>query len=111
MKRARFARYDHRNPTTDDYLIAGLGVALFAGLAALVYVQSLLNDTAEAAPATPLQGNTSQGEFVNTGSGWLGGGVVSQGSSIQTAGLQPGEAPPVPVLPLRGAPQFTGATT
>jgi hypothetical protein len=42
-RRARLARYHEANPTTETYVLAGVGVVLFAGLAYWLYSQASTN--------------------------------------------------------------------
>jgi hypothetical protein len=73
-KRSRFARYREKNPTTDSYVVAGIGLAIAAGLGYWLYSQSQLNAAS---------GNAgSGGGYAGGGSGGSGG--ISSGEQTGT---------------------------
>jgi len=103
----RFARYDRENPTTEDYLVIGLGAALAVTLGYLIYSQSQNNaQAAEQEPGTapgiaPSGGAVSaQGTFVNQNQPLPG--------AVATA---PAGTPVTPASPWYGAPPGYSATS
>jgi hypothetical protein len=67
----RFARYDHRNPTKNDYVVAGVGIVVAAGLGYWIYSQSQLNQTA----STSGGGGGSSGGSASPSNTFMGGSV------------------------------------
>jgi hypothetical protein len=68
-KRSRFARYDQKNPATEDYVIAGVGILIAAGVGYWIYSQSSTNAVAAAVPAATLaeaQALVPQGQAPST---------------------------------------------
>lgn len=72
--RSRFARYHEKNPTTETYVVAGIGLALAAGIGYWLYSQSQLNAVTSSGGTSGEGGGAvssgdQTGTFTNTGSG------------------------------------------
>lgn len=99
-RRSRFARYHEKNPTTDTYIIAGLGVALATALGYLLYTQGQANAVASSSSdgggGSSTAGGAENVPGLFTGSqGPIGSSASGEGTAPFSTQTAPGPVGPV----------------
>jgi hypothetical protein len=88
-RRSRLARYNESNPTTETYVLAGIGAALFVGLAYWLYAQSQSN--ADQTGDTSSVSDDDGGGSVTLGPGGSNQSLPAYGGSSSVPSLSQGE--------------------
>lgn len=93
-RRPRFARYHEKNPTTETYVIVGLGVAAIVGVGIFLYSKSSAAASAAGPTALPSGSGSSSLPVVQTGTpAAQTGGQVYDSNLGGSSDTMPGYAP------------------
>jgi hypothetical protein len=90
-RRSRLARYNESNPTTETYVLAGIGAALFVGLAYWLYAQSQANADQTGTGGEISSSDGGDGGSITLGSGGSSEALPSVGDGSSTPSISQGE--------------------